>query len=134
MDAIALVALTDVAPIEHDDPAVGPATDFLAAEPRIGGEEKVGRVFAHISAAAAFEDVLIGAAAVEVQGEEAAAIFGGPVIALVNHHPDVHMTAAEAIRGGRVAQTLAGVEVIVIAVLVEQSVDARIRIDGVPSG
>src|SRR5258708_18569963 len=31
----------------------------------------------------------------QVQGEQAAAIFGGPVAAEINHHPHVRVTAAE---------------------------------------
>src|SRR5204863_4497751 len=89
MDAAVFVAFAGVAPVEHEDAAVRAITEFHAAKPGIAGNEEVGRVFADVTAAAAFEDFLIGTAAVEVQREQPATILGGPIVALVNHHADV---------------------------------------------
>jgi len=54
-------------------------------------------VLGHVAAAVAFEDFLIGTASVEIQREEPAAKFGGPVVALVNHHSDVGVAAAQVV-------------------------------------
>ena len=98
MDAAVFVTFAGVAPIEHEHAAVRTVTEFHAAKPGIAGNEEVGRVFADVTAAAAFEDFLIGAAAVEIQREQTAAILGGPVVALVNHHADVGVAATQVVR------------------------------------
>ena len=98
MDPGVFVAFAGVAPIEHEHAAVRTVTEFHAAKPRIAGNEEVGPVFADVAAAAAFEDFLIGPAAVEIQREQTATILGWPSVALVNHHPDVGVAAAQIIR------------------------------------
>ena len=98
MNAAVFVTFARVAPVEHEHAAVGTVTDFHAAEPRISRNQKVHPVPAHVAAAVAFEDFLIGTAAVEIQSKEPAAIFGRPVVALVNHQPNMRVTAAQVVR------------------------------------
>ena len=40
------------------------------------------------------EAVLIGPAAVKIQGEEPSAVFDRPIVTLINHHANVRVTAA----------------------------------------
>ena len=98
MNAAVFVTFARVAPVEHEHAAVGTVTDFHAAEPRISRNQKVHPVPAHVAAAVAFEDFLIGTAAMEIQREKPSAILRGPVVALVNHHPDVSVAAAQIVR------------------------------------
>ena len=68
-----------------------------------------------------------------IQGEEPAAVFGRPVVAEINHHPDVRVAAAEPVRlfSARVLPALPPVEVPVVGVLVDACIDARVGIDRV---
>ena len=51
VDAVVVVALAGVAPVEDEDAAVGPVAQVDAAEPGVGGEEDVGLVAADVAAA-----------------------------------------------------------------------------------
>ena len=57
MDAVGLVTLARVTPIEHERTAVRTVTDFHSAEPRIGCDEEVGPVLANVAAAAAQKQI-----------------------------------------------------------------------------
>ena len=133
VNAVVLVAFTNVRPVEHEDAAVGAVAEIDAAEPRVGGREKIRRVFADVAAAAAFEAVHVGAEAVEIQREEGAAIRVGPVVALINHEAAVGVAAAGLGRGARhafradVAPLLGGVPVEMIGVLFEKTVGVRVE-------
>ena len=74
----------------------------------------------------------IHAAAMQIKRHELVAILRRPVIALVDHHADVRMPAAEAVRAAATAvgvvPLLASVPVIVVGLLVDELVDVRIRI------
>ena len=133
MDAGIFVAFARVALVEDKHTAVRAVTDFHPTEPGIFGREEVRPVFADVAAALAFEDFLIGAAAMEIQREKPAAIFGGPIVALINHHPDVRMAATEIVRlaVARFLPAIRGIEVPVVGVLVNQRVSAGIRVDRV---
>ena len=72
MDAAVFVTFARIAPVEHEHAAVGAVTEFHAAEPGVCRNEKVRPVPAHVAAAVAFEDFLIGTAAVEIQRKEPA--------------------------------------------------------------
>ena len=121
MDAGALVTFAYVAPVEHEHSSIRTITEFHAAKPRIATKEKVRPVPAYVAGTAAFEDFLICAQAVQVQGEQVAAIFGGPVVAEINHHPHVRVTAAESGRffGAGFRPAFRGVEVPVVRVLID---------------
>src|SRR5206468_7000694 len=75
MDAAVFVTFARVAPVEHEHAAVRAVTEFHAAEPGVRRDEKVRPVPAHVTAAAAFEDFLIGTATVEIQRKKTATIF-----------------------------------------------------------
>ena len=72
-----VVALAGIAPVEDEHAAVGAVAQVDAAEPGIGREEDVGLVAADVAAARAFEPLDVDAPAVEVQGEELAAVGAG---------------------------------------------------------
>jgi len=133
VDAGVFVALAGVGPVEEIDGAVGAGGEVDAAEEGVAGEEEVLTVFGDVAGALAFEDFLVGAFAVEVEGEEVAAVLLGPVLALVDHHADVGVAAAELVGG-----TVAGfgpvafrVEVPVVGMHVEVLVGVGIGVDGV---
>ena len=122
-----------VAPVEDEHAAVGTVTEFHAAKPRVARREKVRRVPADVAGTAAFEEFLIRAPAVQIHSEQMAAVFGRPVVAEINHHPDVRVTTTESVRlftaGFRPA--LFSVEVPMVRMLVDESVGARVRINRV---
>ena len=62
-----------------------------------------GCVMGDVAAAVAFEPIDVDPAAVEVEREELAAIFGGPVVAQVDHGAAVGVAAAELVVDGVVA-------------------------------
>ena len=74
----------------------------------------------------------VHASAVQVKRHELVAILRRPVIALVDHHADVGMAAAEAVRAAAttvgVVPLLAGVPVIMIGLLIDEFVDIGIRV------
>src|SRR5262245_33995734 len=113
MDAGVFVTLARIAPVEHEHAAVRTVTQLHPAEPRIGRNEEVGCVPADVAASIAFEDFLICPAAMEVQREESATTFGRPVVALVNHHANVRVTATERVGLAvtRLLPLLGGIEV-----------------------
>src|SRR5438067_13118495 len=119
MDACIFVTFARVTPIENEDATVRAVADFHSAEPLVGGTEEDRPMFADVAAAGAFQNFLIGAAAMEIQREKMAAIFGGPVVALINHHPDVSVTAAEIVRRAipRFLPATCGIEVPMVRVL-----------------
>ena len=71
VDAVVVVALAGIAPVEHEHAAVGAVAQVDAAKPGVGGEEDVGLVAPDVAAARAFEPLDVDAPAVEVQGEAA---------------------------------------------------------------
>src|SRR4051812_33990229 len=71
----------------------------------------------------------------QIQRKETASIFGGPIVAQINHHTDVRVASAQ-VGSAAVARFLPadrGVEVPMIGVLIDQRVNAWIRIEGVRS-
>ena len=97
MDAVVLVALAGVAPVEHEDAAVGAVAEVDAAEPGVAGEEDVGLVAADVAAPVALEPLDVDPPAVEVQGEELAAVGVGPLVGQVDHQAAVGVAAAAAV-------------------------------------
>ncbi len=84
VDAVALVALAGVAPVEDEDAAVGAVAQVDAAEPGVGREEDVGLVAADVAAARSLEPLDVHAPAVEVQGEELAPVSSRPLVGQVD--------------------------------------------------
>ena len=72
MDAVVIVALAGIAPVEDEYAAVRPIAQVDAAEPGVGGEEDVRLVAPDVAAAVALEPLDIHAPAVEIQREELA--------------------------------------------------------------
>ena len=83
-------------------------------------------------AALALDAFDVHASSVQVERHELITVLRRPVVALVNHHTDVRVSAPEAIRAAATAVSvvplLASVPVIVIGLLVDQLVDVWIRI------
>ena len=132
VDAILVVTLADIAPVEDGDGAVWPLAEFDPAEPGVVRLEDVRLVLHDERAAPALDGFDVHAPAMQVQRHELVAILRRPVVALVNHHADVRMPATEAIRTAATAvgvvPLLAGVPVIVVGLLVDELVDERIRV------
>src|SRR5436190_8951977 len=95
VDTGVIVAFASVAPIDDEHAAVRTGTDLHAAEPGVGRKEEVRSVFGDIAAALALENFLVSPAAVKIESEKMAAILSWPIIALINHHADVCVAAAE---------------------------------------
>ena len=133
MHAGRVVALAGVAPIRNVHAAVRPIGELQSAEPRVGREQRIHAMLAHVARAAAFEQFHIRAASVLIQREQPPAIFRRPVVAEIDHRADVRVAAAERIRRAvaRLAPVLRGVEVPVIRALVDEPVGVRIRIERV---
>ena len=69
MNPSALVALARIAPIEHEHAAVGTITQVESAKPGVAKQELIGAVVANIARAGAFEDFLVRAVSVIVEGK-----------------------------------------------------------------
>ena len=132
VDAILIVALADIAPIKDGDGAVWSLTKLDAAEPLVVRLQDVGLVLHDERAALALDAFDVHATSVQIERHELVAILRRPVVALVDHHADVRMPAAETVRAAATAvgvvPLLAGVPVIVVGLLVNEFVDIRIRI------
>src|SRR5439155_1026694 len=70
MDACIFVTFARIAPIENEHAAVRAIADFHSAEPWVGGNEEVRAMFANVTAAAAFQNFLIGAPAMQIEREK----------------------------------------------------------------
>ena len=100
VDAVVFVTFAGVGPVDDIDGAVGAVVEVDAAEPGVGGLGDVGGVVADVAAAVAFEPIDVDAAAMEIEREQLAAIFGGPIVAQINAGPAVGVAAAELIVDG----------------------------------
>ena len=132
VDAVLVVALADVAPVQNRHRAVRSLAELDAAEPRVVGLQDVGLMLHDQRAANALDGFDVHAPTVEVQRHELVAIRRGPVLALVDHHADVCVPAAEVIRptppAVDVVPFLASVPVVVFGLLVDELVDEGIRV------
>src|SRR3954454_5569569 len=100
MYAIMLMAFTRIAPVDDINRAVGAVIEVDAAEPAVGGLGDVGLVAGDVAPAFAVEPIDVDPAAVEVEGEQLAAVFGGPVVAKTDARAAVRVPAAEFVAGG----------------------------------
>ena len=86
----------------------------------------------HQRAADALEGLHVDASTMEIERHQLITVLARPVLALVDHHPHVRMTATEAVGPApptvRVVPLLAGVPVVVVRLLVDELVDERVRI------
>src|SRR5262245_28402359 len=94
MRHLIIVTFAGVAPIADVDAAVGAVVDCDATEPGIVRKQKILAVMGDVARAFAFEQIVVDAIAVQIAGEQAAAILLGPVVAKVNHAPDMGVAAA----------------------------------------
>src|SRR5215207_8797783 len=99
MHAIVFVAFAGVGPVDDVNGAVGAVVEVNAAKPLVFGEGDVGFVADDVAAAFAVEAIDVDAAAVEVESEELATVFGGPVVAEVDAGTAVRVAAAEGVSG-----------------------------------
>src|SRR5262245_66078812 len=99
VDAVVFVACAGVGPVDDIDGTVGTIVEVDAAEPGVGGLGDVGLVAGDVAAAVALEPIDVDAAAVEVERQQLAAIFGGPVVAEVDAGAAVGVAAAELVAG-----------------------------------
>ena len=132
VDTVLIVAFADVAPVEDGDGAVRALAELDPAEPLVIRLQDV-RLMLHDQRAALPLDAFdVHATAVQVKRHELVTILRRPVVALVDHHADVRVTAAEAVRAAATAvgiiPLLAGVPVIMVGLLVDEFVDIGIRI------
>ena len=88
--ASAVVIVAGVAPVGDEDAAVRTVADVDAAIPRVDHVEDVrlGRAPGQEAGPAALEGLDVGPVTEEVQQVDAVAVFGRPVVALINHHAD----------------------------------------------
>src|SRR5262249_27347148 len=119
MHSAVIVAIARIAPVQDEHSPIRSVTQVHPTEPRIRRDEEVHAMFADVTAAAALEDFLIRAAAMQIEREKMVAIFGRPVVPLVNHHPDMRMAATEIVGRSlpRLLPTFCGVEMPVVRVL-----------------
>src|SRR4051794_4843373 len=94
MDAVVLVALSGIAPVEDEETAIGTVGQVDAAKPGIGGERGVGFVPADVAGAFTLEPLNIHAPAVEVEGEQLAAVRLGPLVGKVDGKSAMGMPSA----------------------------------------
>ena len=94
MDAVLVVALADIAPIEDCDSSVRSLPELNPTEPLVVRLQNIGLMLHDERAAFALDGFHVHAAAMQVKRHELIAIMGRPVVALVNHHADVRMTTA----------------------------------------
>ena len=132
MDAVLIVALTDIAPVENRDSAVWSLPELDAAEPLVVRLQDVGLMLHDQRATLPLYALNVHASSMQIERHELVAILRRPVVALVDHHADMRVPATEAVRAAATAVSivplLAGVPVIVVRLLINEFVDERIRI------
>src|SRR5687768_13398401 len=94
-----VVAFAGVGPIGDIDGAIGAVFGVESAEPGVFGERKIGRMLGDVAAAVPIQPVANQSLAVDVEQEGVAAVFGGPVVAKVDHAAAVGVPAAEFVVG-----------------------------------
>src|SRR6476469_2402826 len=94
---VAVVAFADVGPVGDVDAAVGAVFAVEAAEPGVAREGEVGGVVSDVAAAVGLERVAVEPLPVDVEHEGLVAVFGGPVVAEVDHAAAVGVSAAEVV-------------------------------------
>ena len=132
MDAVLVMTFADIAPVEDRDGAVRALAELDATEPLVVRLQDVGLMLHDERTTLSLDGFHIHAASVEIKRHELVAILRRPVIALVDHHPDVRMTATEAIRAAATAIGVvplhASIPVVMVRMLIEEIVDVRIRV------
>ena len=132
VDAVLVVALADVAPVEDRDGAVRALAQLDPAEPRVVGFEDVRLVLHDQRAALPLDGFDVHATTVEVEGHQLVPELRRPVLAPVNHHAHVRVTAAQGLGPAaaaiRIVPLLARVPMVVVRLLVDELVHERVRI------
>src|SRR6476661_10159362 len=100
MDSVVLVAFARVAPVDEIDGAVGAVVEIDATEPLVFREGDVGLVAGDVAAPFALQAIDVDPPAVEVERQEFAAVFGGPVVAQIDARAAVGVAAAELVARG----------------------------------
>src|SRR5439155_9012712 len=89
-----VVALPRVTPIAEPHAAVRPVLNRESSEPGIVRQQEVLRMMGHVAGAAPLEDIVVDPITVKVAGEQSIAITRRPVVAQVDHGPDMGVAAA----------------------------------------
>src|SRR4051812_43385696 len=93
------MALAGVRPVGDINTPVGPHVHGDGAEPGVVRREEVVGVLDDVPRALALDRVAVDPIAVDVAGEEAAAILGRDAVAEVDHGPGMGVAAAGAVGG-----------------------------------
>src|SRR5262249_25434306 len=93
MGFLVIVAFAGVVPVAEVD-AIVAVQNGEGAEPGVGAGKKILAVVGDVARAFALQDVHVDAVAVDVAHEDLAAVFVGPVVALVDHAAGVGVAAA----------------------------------------
>ena len=128
VDAVVAVTFTCVGPIQNSDAAIRAISQINALKPRVAELNQIRTVQANIARAAAFEQILVDAAAVKIQRKKMAVIFFRPIVGQINHQAAVGMAAAEGVGipdSTRIGPGSAGVPMIMIGRLVDESIPVR---------
>ena len=132
VDAVLIVALADIAPVEDRNSAVRPLAQLDPPEPKVVGLQDVRLVLHDQRAAFPFDGFDVHAAAMEVEGHQLVPELRRPVLAPVDHHAHVRMTAAQGLGPAaaaiRIVPLLARVPMVVVRLLVDELVHERVRI------
>ena len=91
---IGLMAFAPVRPVGEVDRAIGTVFQLEAAEPGVVDREEIALVVSDVARSLAFEPVVVGAMAVDIEREQAVPEPFGPVISQVDHGADMGMTPA----------------------------------------
>src|SRR5687768_397678 len=94
MNAVVVMALAYIGPIEYIDAPVAAEGEVDSAEVGITHLQEIGAVLAHIGRAVSLERILIDPLAVEIEREHLTAIFFRPAIALIDHQPRMGVATA----------------------------------------
>ena len=100
VDTVALVAFTDIRPVENEYTAVRPVAQLNAAEPQVAGLHHVLGMAAHVAGPLTVQRVPVDPATMQVQRENLTAIFLRPVVRAIDHHPAMCVATTGCI-GGR---------------------------------
>src|SRR5262249_44761826 len=103
VDSIVLVTFARVAPVDNVHSAVGAVVEIHAAKPGVGCKGDVGLVAGDVAGTLALQSIDVDPAAVEIERQQFAAVFGGPVVAQIDAGAAVGVAAAELVVN---AQTL----------------------------
>ena len=93
------MALTSIAPVDDEGRSIRPYPDVDTSKPRVLRDEDIRFMAAEKSAPIALKPFHVGSQPMHVHRVELVAIILRPLLALVDHHPDMSVSSTESIRG-----------------------------------